>query len=84
MSLDISRLQELAVSDSGFVFDPLTGYTFTVNPTGLFVLQAIKQGASVDELPGRIADTFEFEGGEDVSFDLSEFVASLRATGLVR
>ena len=84
MTLDVTRLHDLAVSDSGFVFDPLTGYTFTVNPTGLFVLHALKQGAAPEELPKQIEDQFEFDGGEDVSVDVTDFIGSLRAAGLVK
>ena len=84
MTLEISRLHDLAISDSGFVFDPLTGHTFTVNPTGLYVLQALKQGAETDSLSSQIEEHFELEGGEDIARDVSEFLASLRATGLVR
>lgn len=84
MNLDVTRLHELAVSDSGFVFDPLTGYTFTVNATGRFVLDALKQGTSPEEISKRIEDQFEFEGGEDVTVDVAEFIGSLRATGLVK
>lgn len=82
--MDISRLHDLAVSDTGFVFDPLTGYTFTVNPTGLVVLQSLKQGVAVEDLADRVQEQFELEGGEDVSRDISEFVMSLRTAGLVR
>jgi hypothetical protein len=84
MTLDVSRLHELAVSDSGFVFDPLTGFTFTVNPTGLFVLQRLKAGDSPEKITAQVDDQFEFDGGEDVSLDVSEFVVTLRTAGLVK
>jgi hypothetical protein len=37
-------LADLAVSDTGFVFDPFTGTTYTVNSTGLCLLHAFKEG----------------------------------------
>ena len=81
---DLSRLRDLAVSDSGFVFDPMTGYTFTVNPTGLFVLQALKKGEALDAIAKRLPEEFDLEGGEDVSRDVDEFLARLREHGIVR
>jgi PqqD family protein of HPr-rel-A system len=81
---DLSRLRDLAVSDSGFVFDPMTGYTFTVNPTGLLVLQSLKRGDPVESIAQRLADEFELDGGEDVHRDIDEFLARLREHGIVR
>lgn len=81
---DLSRLRDLAISDSGFLFDPLSGYTFTVNATGLAVLQALKRGDAVDAVVQRLTDDFEADGGEDISRDVEEFLARLREHGIVR
>jgi len=82
--LDLTRLRDLAVSDSGFVFDPMTGYTFTVNPTGLFVLQSLKRGEAIEAIAQRLPNEFELEGGEDLSRDVDEFLSRLREHGIVR
>lgn len=84
MKIDTSRLRDLALSDTGFVFDPYSGHTFTVNASGLTILRALKQGASVDEAVARVQDEFEPEGGEDVARDVTDYVAMLRSLGLVR
>lgn len=39
---DAGRIKQLAVSDTGFVFDPQTGQSFTVNRTGRIVLDCLK------------------------------------------
>ena len=31
MTYDTSRLKDLAISETGFIFDPMSGATFTVN-----------------------------------------------------
>ncbi|HQP36611.1 MAG TPA: HPr-rel-A system PqqD family peptide chaperone [Polyangiaceae bacterium] len=84
MTLDTSRLRDLALSDTGFVFDPYSGHTFTVNPSGLTILRALKQGASMEEAVQQVQDEFEPEGGEDIARDVSDYVAMLRTLGLVR
>lgn len=77
------RLADLAISDSGFVFDPYTGASFTVNATGLKVLEALKQGTTAREpLLELLRDGFDVRG-EDVQRDVDEFVALLRRFGLV-
>lgn len=83
-SLDTSRLRDLALSDQGFVFDPLTGHTFTVNPTGLVALRLLKEGHSTAEIARELQETFELDGGEDVGRDLEELILRLREQGLVR
>ena len=84
MTLDTTRLRQLAVSDSGFVFDPLTGHTFTVNATGLAVLAGLKAGRVADEIASDLGDAFEPEGGEDIQRDVDDFVLRLREHGLVK
>lgn len=84
MSLDTTRLRDLATSDAGFVFDPVSGHTFTVNTTGLAALRALKEGRSLDEVLESLREGFELEGGEDLTRDLDEFLLRLREHGLVR
>jgi len=79
-----SRLPDLALSDSGFVFDPLTGHTFTVNLTGQFALRCLKDGMSSEETATRLGETFAIDDGEDAGRDVQDFVLQLRDCGLVR
>jgi len=39
----VQKLKDLAVSDSGFVFDPYTGSTFSVNAAGRLILKGRKE-----------------------------------------
>ncbi|MDX2101774.1 MAG: PqqD family protein [Alphaproteobacteria bacterium] len=41
------RLAELAVADSGFVFDPRSGQSFTLNATGAAALACLRAGLDV-------------------------------------
>jgi PqqD family protein of HPr-rel-A system len=83
-TLDTSRLRDLALSDQGFVFDPLSGYTFTVNPTGLLVLRLLKEGRPSAEIVRELQEAFDFDGGEDVGRDVDEMILRLREQGLVK
>jgi hypothetical protein len=82
MDLDHTRLRDLALSDSGFVFDPLTGHTFTVNLTGQLALRCLKDGMGHEAITGRIAEEFATEGGEDFGRDVHDFIQQLRDCGL--
>jgi hypothetical protein len=77
------RLKELAVSDSGFVFDPCSGGTFSVNATGLAILGALKEERGPAEIIAVLEQSFEVVGQRDLRRDLDEFVHLLRQNGLV-
>lgn len=79
---DRKRLLDLALSDTGFAFDPYSGSTFTVNQTGLCVLNALKEGLSIEAVALRVEERFDARGA-DLSRDVDDFVAALRQHGLV-
>jgi len=83
MSRDTSHLKQLAINENGFVFDPRTGHTFTLNATGLAVLEGLKRGAEAEEIVAELSATFELEGSEDLARDVDDFVARLREYALV-
>ncbi|MBN1608786.1 MAG: PqqD family protein [Polyangiaceae bacterium] len=72
------RLRQLAVSDSGFVFDPLTGHTYSVNGAGLEILEGLKQGLAPSDLAARLSAMYEFDADDDPLRDIEEFIAQLR------
>jgi hypothetical protein len=75
-------LADLAISDSGFVFDPLAGTTYSVNSTGLCVLQSLKEGLDPDAIARRLGERFEGPT-QDLSRDVEEFVRLLRQHNLI-
>ena len=81
--MDVSRLGQLAINDSGFVFDPQSGHTFTVNATGAFVVSSLKQGLGVEEIVAHLQSSFELDGSEDVARDVDDFLARLTENGLL-
>ena len=82
--LDAAHLRELAISDGGFVFDPLTGHTYNVNSTALAILRALKEGVSPKDVVAQLRETFEVDGASDVARDVDDFVSRLREESLVR
>lgn len=75
-------LERLAVSPHGFVFDPYTGATFTVNPTGRVLLEALREGQDLDGLVATLGERFEV-GEQDLRRDVVEYVGLLREHGLL-
>jgi PqqD family protein of HPr-rel-A system len=77
-----STLKNLAISETGFVFDPRSGATYTLNTTGQAVVLALRDGQSIDAIVERLRGTYE-GGGDRVREDVLDFVQSLRRSGLV-
>jgi Coenzyme PQQ synthesis protein D (PqqD) len=78
------HLRDLALSDTGFVFNPLTGHTFTVNATGQLALRCLKDGMSPEETALRLAQEFTTDEHEDPVRDVHDFVLQLRDCGLLK
>jgi hypothetical protein len=77
------RLKDIAISESGFVFDPFTGATFSVNATGKLILLKLREGFSPDQLDAALRDAFELFEDDDPSRDVHEFLGLLREQGVL-
>lgn len=51
----------IAVSDSGFVFNPDTGESFTVNPIGVDIINLLKESKNTDEISMEIRKKYNVE-----------------------
>lgn len=76
------QLQHLAISPSGFVFDPMTGATFTANRSAMALLEGIREGRNLESLVKGLEETFE-QRGADLRRDILEFVRTLQDEGLL-
>lgn len=72
-----SSIRRLAVSESGFVFDPSSGRSFTVNETGVSILRALQQELGLDAIRRELATDYEV-APQTLERDLSEFLGSLK------
>jgi hypothetical protein len=55
---DATRLAELQLGANGFTFDPRSGQSFTLNPTGLDTLKCLSRGCSVEETGQLLAEHY--------------------------
>ncbi len=75
------KLKRLAISEEGFVFDPETGNSYTVNETGLLILKKLREGLSLEE----IAEIMNEEYGisrEEALRDIQDFLEAMARFGL--
>jgi hypothetical protein len=60
-TMDPKLLRDIAFSDTGFLFNPITGESFTVNPIGVGVLNHLREGKSFQEICDSLVTDFQVE-----------------------
>lgn len=74
--MDKKVLQNLAISETGFIFDPVTGNSYNSNETGVFIINTLKDGKSVEELITLMASEYDVEE-KDIEKDIQFFITQL-------
>lgn len=68
--------KNIAISDSGFIFDPLTGNSFSTNPIGLEIIEQLKQNKSVAEIKNNLLEQYDVVSIA-IEKDLDDFLQQL-------
>ncbi|MBK6345823.1 MAG: PqqD family protein [Bacteroidales bacterium] len=69
--------ENLAISESGFLFNPSTGESFTVNPIGAEILELMREGKTEAEISESIIRSYEVDS-KTLQKDLHDFSEVLR------
>lgn len=64
--------KSLAVSENGFIFNPATGDSFSVNPVGLDIINLIRAGKSEAEIIKSLMEDYEVDSST-AEKDLMDF-----------
>ncbi|MDD5228114.1 MAG: PqqD family protein [Methylococcales bacterium] len=70
-------LKRLVLNDSGFVFDPMMGHSFTVNPSGLALLKLMQKQKDIELIKHQILHDFDVST-ETLERDVVEFNEQLK------
>ncbi len=60
--------ENIAVSDSGFIFDPTTGDSYSLNQVGLDFFLMMKEGKTKEEIKKKILDKYDTD---EITFEKS-------------
>ncbi len=82
MNVNTDQLMTLAVNKNGFIFDPENGISYTVNETGLFILQQMQKGQQEQEIIASLCEEYEVLP-DQVRSDLEHYCAMLKSLNLV-
>lgn len=81
--MDTRNLKELAVNESGLIFNPTTGDIFTSNSPGIVIINALKAGKNINDIIVEISSTFDVDD-ETAEKDIFDFLGQLNNYGLVQ
>jgi len=73
--------RNIALSDTGFVYNPSTGDSFTTNPIGIAIIQMLKESKSQSEIKSHILNSY---ATDEATFekDFYDFVNMLQKNKL--
>ncbi|HOG04764.1 MAG TPA: PqqD family protein [Paludibacter sp.] len=74
--------KNIAISENGFIFNPMTGDSFSVNETGVFILQKLKDGGSEETILQNLMDEYDLDT-YTAEKDLNDFLSMLKSYQLI-
>jgi hypothetical protein len=74
--------KNIATSEAGFIFNPGTGDSFSVNSIGADILAMFKENRSVQDVIESISERYDVEKSQ-IEKDLEDFVSQLFSFNLV-
>ncbi len=78
----IKLKKNIAMSESGFIFDPTTGDSYSVNQTGSIIIEYLKEGLSEDQIIDNLKETFDSDT-EQMRKDLDDFLHYLKQLKMI-
>lgn len=76
------ELDNLALSENGFLFNALTGNTYTLNNTGKIILQSIIKKLPTDIIINEIIDKFDVPL-QTANKDVLDFIQHLKVIDVI-
>lgn len=80
--MNLKLNENIAISDRGFLFNPGTGESFTINQTGARFIALFREGLNDEDIISKMCDEFEVEA-RDFERDLLEFREILKHNHLL-
>ncbi|OFY19893.1 MAG: hypothetical protein A2W98_10520 [Bacteroidetes bacterium GWF2_33_38] len=78
--MNINR--NIAISDTGFVFDPSSGDSYSLNPVGTEIIQLLKKQKTIEEIQVEIVSKYEVDDVQ-LEKDIIDFILTLEQYNLI-
>ncbi|MGB3005656.1 MAG: PqqD family protein [Chitinophagaceae bacterium] len=74
--------KNIATSESGFIFNPGTGDSYSANPIAAEILQLLKEGTSVSVIKAKILERYDVESSQ-LEKDWDDFTNQLKDANIL-
>ena len=74
--------KNIAVSDSGFIFNSTTGESFSVNPIGVEIIELLKQDKNVSEITRQLNSKYNADIAT-IENEVLDFIHNLKLKSLL-
>ncbi len=75
--------KNIAVSDSGFIFNPSSGDSFSANAIGLEIIRILREGKSKEDLIKEISEKYAIDSST-AEKDIQDFLQTLSSYQLIQ
>lgn len=75
--MQIKIPSEIFPTEKGFLFDPYTGYTYTLNSTAIFIFRKLQEGINISEIAKFLANEYKIDD-KKVLDDIKDFIQQLK------
>lgn len=75
--------KNIAISDSGFVFNPSTGDSFSTNQIGVEIINLLKEGKEISEVLNEVTSKYNVEKS-NLEKDLGDFFSMLTSFQIIK
>ncbi|MDD3534729.1 MAG: PqqD family protein [Candidatus Cloacimonetes bacterium] len=80
--MNTELIKNLAMNDNGFIFDPSSGYSYSANELGIYILRLLNEGQSKEEIIATIAAEYEVTP-DNISSDIDHYFLMLESLDLL-
>jgi len=74
--------KNIAISESGFIFNPTTGDSFSLNEVGLEILELLKEEKTIDQITTHFTNQYEIDAASFEKY-FYDFVGMLKHYQLI-
>jgi len=74
--------KNVSISENGFIFNPTTGESFTVNPIGVEIINCLKENKTEADIKKQLLERYNTDS-TTIEKDFYDFVHMLKSSGLL-
>lgn len=75
--------KNIAISDSGFIFNPSSGDSFSSNSIGLEIIQLLKENRTKEDIISKVREKYDVDAGT-LEKDIHDFLQILSTYQLIQ